>query len=172
MIGLEYLPRIAWKPHFMLDWDHRTTRRVDHVMGAFFFVRNTLFRQLGGFDERFFVYLEDLDFSLRAKDAGFYTFYLASASAHHAGAGSTGQIKATSLYYALASRILYVNKHFGRVVATALTLGTLFLEPVSRLAIAIARRSPSQIRDTIRAYTLLWRALPRGLIVQGSKEGV
>jgi len=172
MIGLDYVPPFLWTPHFMVDWDHKTTRQVDHVMGAFFLVRNHLFQELGGFDERFFVYLEDLDFSLRAKAAGFETFYLAGATAYHKGGGATAQVKATSLYYALASRILYGYKHFGRGVGTLLAIGTLFFEPFSRVAVAIARRSPSQVRDTLKAYSLLWRALPRGLVVTGSPDAI
>jgi len=145
----------------MVDWDHKTNRVVDHVMGAFYLVRRDLFERLGGFDERFFVYLEDLDFSLRAKQAGFDSFYLAEAQVFHRGGGVTHQIKATSLCYALTSRILYGYKHFDRAVATLLTLGTLVLEPISRLAFAAMRRSPAQAADTIKAYGLLWRVLTR-----------
>jgi len=60
----------------MSDWDHRESREVDHVMGAFFLIRRFIFEELGGFDEQFFVYLEDLDFSLRARQAGWHCFYL------------------------------------------------------------------------------------------------
>jgi GT2 family glycosyltransferase len=139
-------------------------------MGAFFLVRRTLFERLGGFDERFFVYLEDLDFSLRAKRIGFDSFYLADVQVYHKGGGSSERARATSLYYSLTSRILYAHKHFNAWVATLLTLGTLFVEPVSRLLFAIARRSPSQLADTVRAYALLWRALPRGLAVAGPPD--
>jgi GT2 family glycosyltransferase len=44
---------------------------VDQVIGAFFVVRRTVFEQLQGFDERFFVYFEEVDFSLRARRAGY-----------------------------------------------------------------------------------------------------
>jgi hypothetical protein len=43
-------------PHFMREWDHRDTRPVDQVMGAFLMVRRQLFEALQGFDERFFLY--------------------------------------------------------------------------------------------------------------------
>lgn len=161
IVGLEHLPRPLWPPHVMVDWDHKTSRMVDHVMGAFFLVRRELFERLGAFDERFFVYLEDLDFSLRAKHAGFDSFYLADAQVFHRGGGASHQIKAISLSYALTSRILYGYKHFGRATATLLTLATLLLEPVSRLAFATVRGSPSQFADTIKAYVQLLRALTR-----------
>jgi N-acetylglucosaminyl-diphospho-decaprenol L-rhamnosyltransferase len=172
MIGLEYFPRTPWKPHFMVDWDHQTNRKVDHVMGAFFLVRTKLFQQLGRFDERFFVYLEDLDFSLRATRAGFDTFFLADTRIYHTGGGASRQIKATSLYYSLTSRILYGYKHFNGWTAGLLALGTLLVEPFSRIGLALARRSPAQVADTLKAYALLWRALPRVLTVSGRPDTV
>ena len=68
----------------MAEWDHAQTRQVDHVIGAFFLVRRDLFDVLGGFDERFFVYLEDLDFSYRARQAGWHSVYLADVQAFFA----------------------------------------------------------------------------------------
>jgi N-acetylglucosaminyl-diphospho-decaprenol L-rhamnosyltransferase len=60
----------------MTEWSYSHSRKVDHVMGAFYLVRRTLFETLHGFDERFFVYPKDLDFSLRAREAGWYSYYL------------------------------------------------------------------------------------------------
>ncbi len=57
--------------HFMTEWDHGEDRAVDQVMGAFLMIRRSLFTALGGFDERFFVYYEDVDLCARAWDAGF-----------------------------------------------------------------------------------------------------
>ena len=160
MLGVDRL-LASWLPsHFMTDWDHRDTRAVDHVTGAFFLVRGEVFDALDGFDERFFVYLEDLDFSLRARRAGWYTYYLATTSAYHRGGGTSEHIKSRRLYYALRSRVLYAYKHFRWPTATALTLATAALEFGTRLVRAMARRSFTEARDTVHAYTLLWRALP------------
>ena len=50
----------------MREWDHTEDRTVDHVIGAFYMVRADTWRALGGFDERFHVYYEDMDLSKRA----------------------------------------------------------------------------------------------------------
>jgi GT2 family glycosyltransferase len=90
-LGLNTLPWFrSWGMH-MLEWDHGKTREVDHVIGAFYLMRRALFESLGGFDERFFVYLEDLDFSLRARKAGWSSVYLATTQAFHAGGGVSNQ---------------------------------------------------------------------------------
>lgn len=43
---------------------------LDFCTGCFFVIRSEVFRRLGGFDERYFMYLEDADLTLRAKDFG------------------------------------------------------------------------------------------------------
>lgn len=152
------MPRLG---HFMAEWDHKNTRQVDHVIGAFYLVRHQVFRALHGFDERFFVYLEDLDFSCRAHQLGWTSVYLAEAQAFHAGGGTSNQIKARRLYYSLRSRLLYAFKHFSWTGATAVTMATLLVEPFTRSALALIRRSWPGLRETWVAYGLLWRWLPR-----------
>lgn len=145
---------------FMNEWDHATTRQVDHVIGAFFLIRKNVFDALEGFDEAFFVYLEDLDVSYRAKQLGWNSVYLAEAQAFHAGGGTSNQVKARRLFYSLRSRILYAFKHFNGPSATVVLVVTLFLEPVPRSALAVGRRSWTSLRETWAAYGMLFRWLP------------
>lgn len=158
-IGLDrLLPQLG---HFMTDWAHDSTRDVDHVIGAFYLVRRDLFNTLNGFDERFFVYMEDLDFSLRAHQAGWRSVYLADVQAFHAGGGTSNQIKARRLFYSLRSRLLYAGKHFSLAGAAMVFLATLLLEPLSRSALALARRSWPALKETWQGYAMLWRWLPQ-----------
>lgn len=150
--------------HFMSEWDHAQTRQVDHVIGAFFLVRRAVFESLNGFDEHFFVYLEDLDLSYRARQAGWSTVYLANAQAFHAGGGTSNQVKARRLFYSLRSRLQYAFKHFSWVGAVVVLLATLFVEPLSRSALALLRRSWSGLKETWAAYGMLWRWLPQWVL--------
>lgn len=140
----------------MQDWDHLETRPVDHVIGAFFFLRRSLFDLLGGFDKRFFVYLEDLDFSRRAAQAGFGTLYLTGAQAFHKGGGVSDQVKAHRLFYSLRSRLQYAAKHFSRLGAAMVAASTLLVEPVSRLGLLVLGRRWAEIGDLGRGYWMLW----------------
>ena len=161
-VGLDRLfPRLG---HFMAEWDHAQTRKVDHVIGAFFLVRRAMFESLGGFDERFFVYLEDLDFSRRASHAGWRSVYLADAQAFHAGGGTSNQVKARRLFYSLRSRLLYAFKHFYLPGAMVVMLATLLVEPFSRSALAVLRGSWSGLKETWAAYGMLWCWLPQWLL--------
>jgi len=154
-VGFDRLAPRLFPPHFVTEWAHDQTRTVDQVMGAFFLVRRSLFEALGGFDERFFVYYEDLDFSVRARAQGWRSVYLSTAQAFHRGQGTTEGATARRTFYFCRSRILYARKHFGALGALAVTLATLALEPLARLAAA-----PRSAGDTLRAFAMLWRDLP------------
>ncbi len=157
-LGLDRLfPRLG---HSMVDWPHDETRDVDQLIGAFFLVRRPLFENLKGFDEQFFVYFEEVDFSKRARDAGWRSVYLADAQAFHAGGGTSNQVKARRLFYSLRSRLIYARKHFGLPGFAVTCFATLFLEPLSRMGFSLAKRSLTAFKETGAAYAMLWQWLP------------
>ncbi len=157
--GLDRVMPHLFPGYFMREWAHDSSRIVDHVIGAFYLVRRGLFEQLGGFDEHFFVYLEDLDFSYRAHLGGQSCFFLASESIRHIGGGSSEKIKSLRLSYALRSRVLYCRKHFSRPGAAFVLAATLFIEPITRLIALAGNRDARGIRDTARAYVLFLRSV-------------
>jgi glycosyltransferase involved in cell wall biosynthesis len=86
--------RGAWREAFGL---HRLrpdtfddTRDVDFVVGACFLIRTQVFRQVGGFDERYWLYGEETDLCRRVRDLGWRVRYVADAAAFHEGGASGG----------------------------------------------------------------------------------
>ncbi|MBI3945546.1 MAG: glycosyltransferase family 2 protein [Armatimonadetes bacterium] len=162
ILGLDRLLQRRFRGYRMREWPHDETCDVDHVIGAFYFIRRPVFESLGGFDERFFVYLEDLDLSLRIQKAGLRIRYLTSARAYHRGGGASERIKAFRLFLSLQSRLAYARKHFPASAVWLVTFTTLAPECVTRLGRAVAMIRPSVVGETLRAYYLLWRWLIRG----------
>ncbi len=158
--GLDRLFPGRFSSKFMTDWDHRETRQVDVVTGAFLLVRRPIFETLGAFDERFFVYLEDVDFLHSVHQRGWLCYYLATAQAYHKQGGCSEQAKASRLVYSLRSRILYSYKNFTWAAATGLLLGTILLEPFTRLIWAGLRGSAHEATETISAFAKLWAEIP------------
>jgi GT2 family glycosyltransferase len=158
--GLKALKR-PWSDTAMLEWDHAEDRTVDHVIGAFYALRRSLFDDLGGFDERFFLYLEDLDFSLRAHRAGWSTRFLAVPRSLHYGGGTSQQIKAGRLFYATRSRVTYGFKHLLRWQAWVHLSATLFVEPFARTLHCVLRGAWDEVAPTWHAFGLLCGDLPR-----------
>ena len=68
-----------------------TLRSVDQVMGAALAIRRTLFEELRGFDERFFIWFEEVDLCYRAKALGWLIFFVPNARIIHQRAASFQQ---------------------------------------------------------------------------------
>jgi len=161
MLGLDRLWPHRFPPHFMIEWNHLENKLVDQVEGAFFIVRRQVFEELKGFDERFFMYFEDLDFAYRAKHAGWNSYYLAETKALHYGEGASYQVKARRLFYVLNSRVLYVAKHFGRLAALSIMIASVGIEFWTRLGWNIINISWYNFRDTFRAYGMFLIGTPK-----------
>jgi len=160
-LGLDRLIPRLFPPHFMVEWDHAQTRTVDQVMGAFCFIRRSLFLELGGFDERFFVYYEDLDLAERARARGWSSVFLSTARAFHRSGGTTQAIRGRRLFYFSRSRILYVLKYFPPAVAAGVIAASLVFEPLARTVHTIASGRPAEVKEIGHGFALLWCELPR-----------
>ena len=96
-VGHAFLGMLAPNNRFtrryrLLDWDHKTARRVDWVSGACFAIRRELFERIGGFNEDYFMYLEDVDICRRASAAGAAVAYEPDALVIHVQGVSTDQL--------------------------------------------------------------------------------
>lgn len=169
-MGLDWILPFVVPRHFMTEWDHSTNRVVDQVPGAFYLVRRSVFDQLAGFDERFFVYYEDLDFALRAKGVGVECEYLADVFAYHTGQGTSRKVVEQRLVYSSVSKIRYSFKHFGAFWGCLVLAATLTCEPFARTIWAVGRGQRAELRSTLRASPQLWARGPR-LLVEGLRAG-
>jgi GT2 family glycosyltransferase len=66
-------------------------KKVGFVSGGFMMVKKAVFEKLKGFDENFFMYLEDMEFCYRAKKEGFNTYFTPDVVISHAGQGSSNR---------------------------------------------------------------------------------
>lgn len=88
-------------------------RRVDLAIGAALAIRRSMLDEIGMFDERFFLYHEEVDYAKRAADAGWETWFVPASEAVHEGMGSArGQYNVEKRKQ--ASRRKYWIKHHGR----------------------------------------------------------
>ncbi len=159
-IGLDRLLPLWVKPQALEDAEMQVSRDVDQIMGAFWLMRREDLTRLGGWDTRFFLYMEDVDLALRIGAAGQTSYYLATATAFHAGGGTTNQIRDIRQFYLWRSRILYARKHFSQSGVLVTTASCLLIEPISRLAFAALTGRWQDLTAGARAMRLLWRAYP------------
>lgn len=92
--------------------DENQTYEVDAVSGAFLMIRKNVYEKVGGFDEQFFMYGEDLDLCYRVQKSTFKVFYVHSTEIIHYKGESTkrSSLDETKLFY--NAMHLFVKKHF------------------------------------------------------------
>ena len=163
MTGLHHVAPSLFPSHHLGTVELEKSRFVDQVIGAFYLVRRELFELLGGFDTRFFLYFEEVDFALRARQHGAGSYFLREARVLHAANVSSSRVPAARLYHSLRSRFLFAYKHWSRGQAHALLLLTLTVELTGRLARAALSRDRSQVGETLGAYRRLVGEPLRGL---------
>jgi GT2 family glycosyltransferase len=97
--------------YLMKSWLHNEPRQVDWVSGSAMMVRRSLLEQLGGFDEQFFMYCEEVDWALRAHQAGWEVWYVPSAVITHIIGRSTDLIANKAIRMFHHSMWLFYKKH-------------------------------------------------------------
>ena len=103
--------------YYMADTADDAIQPVDWVVGACFLVRREVYDQVGGLDEGFFMYSEELDWCRRIKDAGWAVVYLPTATViHHEGKSSEQVVPARHIYFQ-SSKVRYFRKHHGSLQA-------------------------------------------------------
>lgn len=89
-LGLHRLsPRLADRMLLEGLYDVERPRDVPWAIGALLLLRRSAFDEVGGFDERQWMYAEDLDLGWRLRDSGWRTRYVPSARARHASGAAT-----------------------------------------------------------------------------------
>ena len=86
-------------------------REVGWVTGAFMMLRREVYEKTRGFDENFFMYTEEVEWSKRTKTAGFKIFYTPSFSVTHIGKASSKFAETTPLVREMTGMKLFFKKH-------------------------------------------------------------
>lgn len=110
-------PQYRWfADPYLSDWDHLSTREVGSVIGACMMVSRWGFHDIGGFDEKFFLYCEEVDLCRRMKDKGHGIWYVHTGRILHKERQSTMKLYGTLsgiILQNLKSQDYYFRKHNG-----------------------------------------------------------
>lgn len=108
--------------YYALDLPDDTTADVDWLTGACIMVPRAVYEQIGGLDEGYYMYSEELDWCRRIKTAGWRVVYHPVARiVHHVGKSSEQAVTARHINFQRA-KLRYYRKYHGRAVAGALRL--------------------------------------------------
>jgi GT2 family glycosyltransferase len=101
----------------MTHWEMDDFREVDSVLGACLILRREALEQVGGLDETFFMYSEEIDLCYRLKEAGWKVRYIPEATATHLWGESARKVPAETFLRLYRSRIQFFRKHYGEAAA-------------------------------------------------------
>jgi GT2 family glycosyltransferase len=77
-------PPLRWqRRHYLLDAPADEPLQVDTMLGAFLLMRRTMLEEIGGWDDGYKLYVEDIDLSYRAMKSGWERWWVPSAVVHH-----------------------------------------------------------------------------------------
>jgi len=97
--------------------DSRTPGEVEWVVGAAMLVRREAVEEVGGFDQSFFMYDEEVDLAYRLRERGWKVVYQPLATFVHVGGGSTNHHRLELYREQLRSHLRFLDKHRGRASA-------------------------------------------------------
>lgn len=99
--------------YFQLNFNYNKEQFVEQVMGACFLIKTELFKKLNGFDEKFYIWFEEVDLCKRVTNLGYKNLYFPEAQAIHVGGQSFNQAnncRKSKIFY--NSLLYYSQKHF------------------------------------------------------------
>lgn len=91
---------------------NKSLRFVEYVSGCCMMIRSEVIKKIGYFDERFFLYYEDVDFCLKARMNGFNIAVDPSCIIDHALSTSAGRLSEVSTYHQIRSARIFGKKYF------------------------------------------------------------
>lgn len=173
-------PRSAWlNGYYQGHLSSDDVQQVPVLTGAFLMMRRTLYQAVGGLDERYFMYGEDIDLCYTIERAGYYNYYLPTPVLHYKGESeqAADRVRYEENFYG-AMRLFYL-KHQGdswwsRHVTTPLVLATISLQ--RRLALCrrktrASQPAPHTVSLTLAELSTDVEAFPPGTRLEVSLAG-
>jgi GT2 family glycosyltransferase len=149
--------------------DHERQREVEVLSGCFMMARNPAVQAVGGLDDRFFFYAEDVDWCKRFGDAGWKVMFVPSATATHFGGGSSSQAPLRYSIEMLRANLTYWKKHHGNLGRSAFFIlalvqhGLRFVARACLRLVGLARDKSSQHKFQEHRICLRWLLTGKGV---------
>jgi N-acetylglucosaminyl-diphospho-decaprenol L-rhamnosyltransferase len=167
VLASEFLRRIfprsrLWGIKALSD-ETQNPSSVEVISGACMMIKRSIFRKVSGFDERFFMYSEDLDLCYRVREAGFDCRYVPGAQITHHGGGSSRSARSMfSIVMTRESIFRFLRFHRGQSVAwlyrAAMGISSLIRLPLIATSIGAKRLAGKKINgDSFHKWIFILR---------------
>lgn len=164
---LHYLP--LGRERFLCLTPSTVDRVVPWVSGAALMLRRAAFEAVGGFDESYFMYFEEVDLCLRLRALQWQTDFTPTASVVHVGGASTSQCRTEALIAHFRSTQRFYRRHYSER-RVALWMALMTLKIVLRLVhdlVGLRLRSNERVRSMLAQQADAWKAILSGDLDRG-----
>lgn len=112
----QFWQKLVLNPYFKVRMKRGgKDRSVGWLSAACLLCRRTAFEQIGGFDENFFIYFEDIDLCYRLRKAGWRLVHVPAVRVFHEGGATTAPGAAASRFEYRRSQLYFYEKHNSRL---------------------------------------------------------
>jgi N-acetylglucosaminyl-diphospho-decaprenol L-rhamnosyltransferase len=147
-----------FNPESIPDWDRSTEREVDMITGCLLLMKRGFWEELGGFDEKFFMYAEETDLCYRAYKLGARPTTTPTVEIIHYG-GASETVRADKLVRLHSGKARFVRKHWSTAGAAA-GVAAMKLHALFRFAIyGLSGRvlGKESHREAAEAWLQMWK---------------
>ena len=138
------------KHYYARDLSPQATGKIDVLVGAFMMVQRDIYKTVNGFDERYFMYGEDIDLSYTVQRAGYHNYYLGNiAIVHFKGESTAKDLQYRKRFYG-AMRLFYTKYFKQNIVQRAFVY--LSLQVASVL---VPAKKPVIVKEQKKNYILI-----------------
>lgn len=159
-------PRKLLRYYYAQEQPDDAIQGVDWITGAAMLTRRETVAQVGGMDEGFFMYSEELDWCRRIREAGWRVVYFPEARIiHHEGKSSEQVVAARHIYFQ-SSKVRYTHKYHGNIIAECLRLW-LLAQYVCQIGVEGAKWLIGHRRDLRAARITAYRQVLKSRLRMG-----
>ncbi len=135
--------------HLDTDYPNDTKpREVEYITGCVFLVKSDVVREVGGLEDAFFMYYEDVDWSIRIQKAGYKTTYTPSAKVYHKVSRSISKIGNPKIhYYHIRNALFLSRRQAPKLILAGIYIWSVlhYLKQILKLFIMPSKRESSKM---------------------------
>ena len=140
-------PRSHRLARYNVTWlDPEVSQQVEASAGSCMVARRAMLEQIGLLDETFFIYCEDVDWFLRAKKAGWETWYVAPAVIEHHNAYSSSFRRHRAVADFHRSMAYFYRKHYAGTYPAAMN-AAIYASVLARMCLIVCAKSVGEWRE-------------------------
>ncbi|MCA6435958.1 MAG: glycosyltransferase family 2 protein [Bacteroidetes bacterium] len=139
---------------------YNTTDEIFWASGACLFIKSTVFKEVGGFDEHYFAHMEEIDLCWRIKNRGYKVMFEPKSTVYHLGGGTLNKANPKKTYLNFRNNLSTILKNHPSKFVFFIIKFRLFLDGIAALKFLL-EGYPSLVWQVLKAHLVFYSWIPR-----------